>query len=115
MTTPMVATPIDLATVEHLSKRFAEVFETLDAGKDVFSPDVFFDLNMPVWRFQLQGPEAFESQLKNIVQGHLRINVLCTVPTASGFVTEHQDVGGHVMRPAASGSARSREDESRRQ
>ena len=97
MATPKVATPIDLATAERLSERFADVFETLDAGEDVFSPDVFFDLNMPVWRFQLQGPEALESQLKNIVEGDVRINVLRTVPTASGFVTEHeehQDVGG---------------------
>ncbi len=100
MATPKVATPIDLATAERLSERFANVFETLDAGEDVFSPDVFFDLNMPVWRFQLQGPEAFESQLKNIVEGDVRINVLRTVPTASGFVTEHeehQDVGGQDL------------------
>lgn len=100
MATPKVATPIDLATVERLSKRFADVFQTLDAGEDVFSPDVFFDLNMPVWRFQLQGPKAFESQLKNIVEGDVRINVLRTVPTTSGFVTEHeehQDVGGQDL------------------
>ncbi len=100
MATPKVATPIDHATAERLSERFANVFETLDAGEDVFSPDVFFDLNMPVWRFQLQGPEAFESQLKNIVEGDVRVNVLRTVPTASGFVTEHeehQDVGGQDL------------------
>ena len=100
MATPKVATPTDLATAERLSKRFANVFETLDAGEDVFSPDVFFDLNMPVWRFQLQGPEAFESQLKNIVEGDVRINVLRTIPTASGFATEHeehQDVGGQDL------------------
>ncbi len=97
MTTPKMATPIDLATAEHLSERFADVFQTFDAGEDVFTSDAFFDLNMPVWRFQLQGPEAFESQLKSIVEGQVRIVVLRTVPTASGFVTEHeehQDVGG---------------------
>ena len=90
----------DPATVERLSEEFANVFQTLSAGKDVFSPDAFFDLNMPVWRFQLQGPDAFASQLQNIVEGPVQINVLRTVPTASGFVTEHeehQDVGGHDM------------------
>jgi hypothetical protein len=90
-------TAIDLATAERLSDRFAEVFQTLDAGEDLFSPDVFFDLNMPVWRFQLQGPRAFESQLKRITRGDVRIDVLRTVPTNSGFVTEHeehQEVGG---------------------
>ena len=63
MTTPKMATPIDLATAEHLSERFADVFQTFDPGEDVFTSDAFFDLNMPVWRFQLQGPEAFASQL----------------------------------------------------
>ena len=100
MTTPKVAAPIDLATAERLSKQFADVFQTFDAGEDVFTSDAFFDLNMPVWRFQLQGPEAFASQLKSIAEGQVRIDVLRTVPTVSGFVTEHeehQDVGGHDL------------------
>ena len=74
-----------------MSQRFAEVFQTLDAGENLFSPDVLFDLNMPVWRFQLQGPMAFESQLKQIVEGEVRIDILRTVPTTSGFVTEHEE------------------------
>jgi hypothetical protein len=80
-----------------MSQRFAEVFQTLDAGENLFSPGVLFDLNMPVWRFQLQGPRAFEAQLKQIVEGEVRIDILRTVPTTSGFVTEHeehQNVGG---------------------
>lgn len=63
-------------------------------------PTVFFDLNMPVWRFQLEGAEAFASQLKIIAEGPARIDILRTVPTVSGFVTEHvehQDVGGQDM------------------
>jgi hypothetical protein len=91
MATPQVETPIDGATVARLSDRFADVFQTLEVGEDVFSPDVFFDLNMPVWRFQLQGANAFESQLKSIVEGDVRIDVLRTVPTSSGFVTEHEE------------------------
>src|SRR5262249_46964611 len=83
--------PIDGTTVASLSKRFAAVFETQEAGRDLFSPDVFFDLNMPVWRFQLQGPEAFAQQLRNIVLGDVRIDILRTVPTISGFVTEHEE------------------------
>lgn len=99
MTTQKAATSIDPATAEQLSSRFANVFETFDAG-DLFSPDAFFDLNMPVWRFQVEGPEAFASQLKSIAEGPVQLNILRTVPTASGFVTEHeehQDVGGHDM------------------
>jgi ketosteroid isomerase-like protein len=89
--TAQVATAIDRAGVERLSERFAKVFETQEAGQDLFSPDVFFDLNMPVWRFQLESPEAFAAQLKKIVEGDVRIEVLRTVQTLSGFVTEHQE------------------------
>jgi CheY-like chemotaxis protein len=87
----------DAATAEQLSERFNRVFETFDAREDLFSEDVLFDLNMPVWRFQLQGPQAFAAQLRAISQGAVRIDILRTVPTISGFVTEHeehQDVNG---------------------
>lgn len=90
----------DIAAAERLAERFAKVFETLEAGEDVFSPDVFFDLNMPVWRFQLQGPKAFAAQLEKIAGGDVRIDVLRTVPTLTGFVTEHeehQDVDGRDL------------------
>ena len=91
---------MNYATAEAMSLAFNEVFETLDAPEDLFAPDVFFDLNMPVWRFQLQGPRTFVAQLRNINRGNVRIDVLRTVPTLSGFVTEHeehQQVGGHDL------------------
>ena len=91
MAIPNETTPISPETAERLSQQFAEVFQTLDAGEHVFSPDALFDLNMPVWRFQLLGPRAFESQLKQIVEGEVRIDVLRTVATTSGFVTEHEE------------------------
>jgi ketosteroid isomerase-like protein len=100
MTTTRVAAPIDVATVERLSRRFHDAFRTFDAGDDAFAPDVFVDLNMPVWRFQLQGRDAFGAQLERINQGDVRIDVLRTIPTVSGFVTEHeehQDVRGHDL------------------
>jgi hypothetical protein len=81
----------DIATAERLAERFAEVFETQQSGEEVFAPDAFFDLNMPVWRFQLQGPEAFAAQLRTISEGDVRIDILRTVPTISGFVTEHEE------------------------
>jgi ketosteroid isomerase-like protein len=87
----------EIVTAERLGQRFAEVFETQDAGDDLFTPDAFFDLNMPVWRFQLVGAEAFAAQLREIVEGTVRIEVTKIVPTISGFVTEHvehQDVEG---------------------
>jgi hypothetical protein len=91
MTTAQAMRRVDRATVAKLSRRFAAVFETQEAGRDLFSSDVFFDLNMPVWRFQLQGPDAFAQQLKKILEGVVRIDILRTVPTISGFVTEHEE------------------------
>jgi hypothetical protein len=79
------------AGIEFLSGQFAKTFETLTASRDVFTDDAFFDLNMPVWRFQLIGPEAFSDQLKHINQGPVSIDVLRTVPSDSGFTTEHEE------------------------
>ena len=87
----MPGTSTDTATVEQLSRQFAGVFEHPDSARDVFSSDAFLDLNMPVWRFQLQGPAAFAAQLEQINEGEVRIEVLRTVPTVSGFVTEHEE------------------------
>jgi hypothetical protein len=91
----MTTTPADASTdvraVQHLSQRFANVFENPDSADDVLSADVFFDLNMPVWRMQLQGQDAFTAQLKQINEGDVRVDVLRTVPTAAGFVTEHEE------------------------
>lgn len=100
MTTSKTQTKLDAAMAERLSERFNRVFETFDAGDDLFTSDAFFDLNMPIWRFQLQGPQAFASQLKAISQGHVRIDILRTVATDAGFVTEHvehQDVHGDEL------------------
>jgi ketosteroid isomerase-like protein len=91
MSTEQQTASLDLESIERLSDGFARVFETFDARADVFAPDAFFDLNMPVWRFQLQGADAFGSQIEAINQGPTRIDVLRTVPTASGFVTEHEE------------------------
>jgi hypothetical protein len=100
MTTPQTQTQTDVSAVDRLSRRFAHIFESPDSAEDVLSSDAFLDLNMPVWRMQLQGPAAFAAQLKQINEGAVRIDVLRTVPTASGFVTEHeeyQNVGGQDL------------------
>lgn len=91
MSTPETDTSMDVSALKRLSQRFANVFANPDSAEDVLSADVFLDLNMPVWRFQLQGAEAFATQLKQINEGDVRIDVLRTVPTASGFVTEHEE------------------------
>ena len=93
MTTTQPAA-IDVATIERLSRGFHDTFRNLAARDDVFSADVFFDLNMPVWRFQLQGREAWETQLRTLAAhggGDVRVDVVRTVPTVAGFVTEHEE------------------------
>src|SRR5258705_13643705 len=92
------ATNVD--AVERLSRGFAGVFENPDSAHNVLAADVFVDLNMPVWRFQLEGAAAFAEQLKAINERDVRIDVLRTAPTATGFVTEHEEnqaVHGHDL------------------
>jgi hypothetical protein len=83
-------TAMDSATAERLSARFGRVFETFDAG-DLFAPDTLFDLNMPVWRFQLVGGDAFAEQIRRISRGRVTLKVLRTVATERGFVHEHEE------------------------
>jgi hypothetical protein len=97
MTTTSETKAASRETMERLSARLHDVFTTFEAGDDAFTPDVFCDLNMPEWRFQLQGRDAFAAQLARISRGPSRMEVLRTVPTASGFVVEHvehEDVDG---------------------
>jgi ketosteroid isomerase-like protein len=89
--TTRVATPPDQRTVQRLSEAFNRCFETFDAGEDVFADDAFFDLLPPLWRFQLVGPAAFAAQLRAIAEGEVTARVLRVVPTATGFVLEHEE------------------------
>lgn len=94
------AAVLDADTAARLAERFHEVFVTFDVTEEVFTPDVFVDLNMPVWRFQIQGPQALEAQLEKINEGPARVDILRVVPTVSGFVTEHvehQEVNGEDL------------------
>jgi hypothetical protein len=84
-------TTLDAATVERLSVGFNRCFETLDAGEDVLADDVFADLLPPFWRFQLQGAAPFIAQLRAICEGEPSARILRVVPTATGFVMEHEE------------------------
>lgn len=77
-------------TVERLSACFHRCFSDFEAADDLFGPDTFFDLLPPMWRFQFEGPgEAFVTQLRSIAEGAVEIDVIRTIPTTTGFVTEH--------------------------
>ena len=80
---------ITAANVEELSKRFNHMIETLEPDDELFTADAFYDLLPPFWRFQIQGPDTYLEQLKAITGPDAQVEVVRTVPTASGFVTEH--------------------------
>jgi hypothetical protein len=86
--------------VDRLSAGFHRCFETFEADEGLFADDAFFDLLPPQWRFQLVGATAFTEQLRAIAEGPVRMEIVRTVPTATGFVTEHvehTDVDGTEM------------------
>ena len=44
---------------------FADLLRTTALPEQLFAPDVFCDMNVPMWRFQLQGAEAFAAWVKD--------------------------------------------------
>lgn len=89
----------DDAVAQDLSERLADVFRNGAAG-DVLADDVFLDGNPPLWRFQLQGRDAFDTWIKSFMPDGADTTVVRTVPTATGFVTEmtgrHQEDGEEI-------------------
>jgi hypothetical protein len=90
----LAPTLLDDALAQELSERLADVFRTGAAG-DVLADDVFLDGNPPLWRFQLQGRDAFDSWIKSFMPDGDDVTVVRTIPTATGFVTEF--VGRHLQ------------------
>lgn len=83
-------TILDQSVAERLSSEFNQCFSDFEVRSDLFAADTFFDLLPPLWHFQFQGPgEAFTSQLRSIAGGPVDIEVLSTIPTSLGFLTEH--------------------------
>lgn len=82
--------PLDQGTLDRLSTGFHRCFTHYEADDDLFAPDTFFDLLPPLWRFQFEGPgAAFAGQLASIAEGPAEVEIVRTVPTATGFLTEH--------------------------
>jgi hypothetical protein len=92
---PMLEAPtdelLDDPTVERLSTGLNRCFETYEHPADLFADDAFFDLLPPEWRFQLQGPDVFVSQLRSIAAATSTARILRVAPTSTGFVMEHEE------------------------
>ena len=93
------STVLDDDVAQELGDRLADVFRTADAGV-VLADDVFLDGHPPLWRFQLQGRDAFDAWIKGFMPDGADTKVVRTVPTVTGFVTEftgrHQDDGEEI-------------------
>lgn len=88
MTTQTAA--VHMATAEALAAEFHRCFSEFTTRDDLFAPDTFFDLLPPLWRFQIEGPgSAFCEQLRSIAEGPVEIEIVRTLSTSTGFVTEH--------------------------
>lgn len=79
---------IDTATIERLVEGLVKVLETGEGNEDVFAADTVFDLNVPAWRFQVRGAEAFDEWWHQEVQHRGRVTVGRSAATSSGFVLE---------------------------
>jgi hypothetical protein len=86
-----MTTTTTTTTVDALAAGFNRCFETLEDPGDLFTPDVFFDLYPPFWRFQIQGSEAIVTQLRAISAGPSTSRVLRVVPTDTGFLFEQEE------------------------
>ena len=87
---PTQTPAIDQATAETLATEFHGCFTDFEARDDLFASDAFFDLLPPLWRFQIEGSgEMFCAQLRSIARGPVEVEIVRTLPTSGGFVTEH--------------------------
>lgn len=81
---------LDQSEVDQLSAGFHRCFSHFEAADGLFATDTFFDLLPPMWRFQIEGSgDDFAGQLQSIAAGPVEIEVVRSIPTAGGFVTEH--------------------------
>ena len=73
---------MDHEQAKQIGERFVRAVETNATGA-LFAPDVFCDINVPEWRFQMQGGDAIEAWLKGEQPDG------CTVASWRADATEH--------------------------
>ena len=69
-----------------LLPEFIRFLETGEVTRDAFAEDVFFDMNVPSWRYQIQGHQAANGLFHS--DQPARVHVGTVIPTADGFVVE---------------------------
>lgn len=79
---------VDAAVAERLATAMVQAYSTLDGQSEIFTDDVLFDVNVPQWRFQIQGAESFTGWLREHTDVGYRLQARRVTPTTSGFVVE---------------------------
>lgn len=93
---------MDDEEAKKIAERFVRFLETNDPG-DVFAGDVFADVNVPEWRFQMQGVDAVVAWMAAELPSGSRVPSWRSDPTSSGVIVEvdqRYDVDGaeHLSR-----------------
>lgn len=78
-----------------LAEALIRAYERCRGGRALFTPDALFDINVPTWRFQVRGSDAFFDWLRRYAPEGYRLTLLRAAPTASGFVAEVEGEYAH--------------------
>lgn len=78
----------DTEVAAELTERLASVLRIYKGIEELFADGAFFDVNIPQFRFQVEGSDRFFSWLKGYAPNGYRITVARSLPTATGFVAE---------------------------
>ena len=72
---------------KQLADRFVRFLETADPG-DLFADEVFADINVPGWRFQMQGTDAIVEWMRGELPNGSRVPSWRSDPTGTGVLVE---------------------------
>lgn len=89
---------MDHEEAKKVAERFVRAIATNDID-GVFSDDAFSDINVPEWRFQMQGPAAIAEWLRGEQPDGCVVDSWTSEPTASGVLVElEQRIGEDLSR-----------------
>jgi hypothetical protein len=87
---------MDHEDAKKIAERFVRVIETNDPS-GVFAEDVFCDINVPEWRFQMQGPDAIARWLTEEQPDGCSISSWRSDATEHGVVVEIEQHAGEEL------------------
>ena len=89
---------MDHEAAKKIAEAFVRFVETNEVG-GVFADDVFADINVPEWRFQMQGTDAIEEWLRGEQPGGCSVPTWRSDPMLEGVVVEvEQHTGEEISR-----------------